>query len=73
VLPAFGNRIWDSSAILSNGSLVGKTLHTLVGYDAQPAGMQLLFYAVTAVAIALGMKIWGGASTQRPPMRQTIA
>ena len=73
VLPAFGNRIWDSSAILSNGSLVGKTLHTLIGYDAQPAGMQLLFYAVTAVAIALGMKIWGGASTRRPPMRQTTA
>jgi high-affinity iron transporter len=73
VLPAFGNRIWDSSAILSNGSLVGRTLHTLVGYDAQPAGMQLLFYAVTAVAIALGMKIWGGTSTQRPPMRQTTA
>ncbi len=73
VLPAFGNRIWDSSAILSNGSLVGKTLHTLIGYDAQPAGMQLLFYAVTAVAIALGMKIWGGASTRRPSMRQTTA
>ena len=73
VLPAFGNRIWDSSAILSNGSLVGKTLHTLIGYDAQPAGMQLLFYAVTAAAIALGMKIWGGASTQRQPMRRTTA
>lgn len=60
VLPAFGNRVWDSSALLSNGSLMGKTLHTLIGYDAQPAGMQLLFYAVTAVAIALGMKLWGG-------------
>jgi high-affinity iron transporter len=63
VLPAFGNRVWDSSALLSNGSLVGKTLHTLIGYDAQPAGMQLLFYAVTAVAIAVGMKVWGGVKT----------
>lgn len=62
VLPAFGNRVWDSSALLSNGSLMGKTLHTLIGYDAQPAGMQLLFYAVTAAAIALGMKLWGSAS-----------
>jgi high-affinity iron transporter len=59
VLPSFGNRVWDSSAILSNGSLVGKTLHTLIGYDATPAGMQLLFYAITACAIALGMKWWG--------------
>jgi high-affinity iron transporter len=62
VLPAFGNRVWDTSALLSNSSLIGKTLHTLIGYDAQPAGMQLLFYAVTAVAIALGMKLWGGAT-----------
>jgi high-affinity iron transporter len=61
VLPAFGNRVWDSSALLSNGSLMGKTLHTLIGYDAQPAGMQLLFYAVTAIAIAIGMKVWGGS------------
>jgi high-affinity iron transporter len=60
VLPAFGNRVWDSSALLSNGSLMGKTLHTLIGYDAQPAGMQLLFYAATAIAIAIGMKVWGG-------------
>ncbi|MDR3385917.1 MAG: FTR1 family protein [Rudaea sp.] len=64
VLPAFGNRVWDSSALLSNGSLIGKTLHTLIGYDAQPAGMQLLFYAVTATAIALGMKLWGAASSR---------
>jgi high-affinity iron transporter len=62
VLPAFGNRVWDSSALLSNGSLLGKTLHTLIGYDAQPAGMQLLFYATTACVIALGMKLWGGSS-----------
>jgi high-affinity iron transporter len=62
VLPAFGSRVWDSSALLSNGSLMGKTLHTLIGYDAQPAGMQLLFYAITASVIALGMKLWGGSA-----------
>jgi high-affinity iron transporter len=62
VLPAFGNRVWDSSALLSNGSLMGKTLHTLIGYDAQPAGMQLLFYAITATTIALGMRLWGSPS-----------
>ena len=59
VLPALGNRVWDTSALLSNASLMGKTMHTLVGYDAQPAGMQIVFYTVTAVAIALGMKLWG--------------
>jgi len=59
VLPALGNRIWDTSALLSNASLMGKTLHTLIGYDAQPAGMQIVFYAITAIAIGVGMKRWG--------------
>src|SRR5579883_28798 len=63
VLPALGNRIWDSSALLPDTSLLGKTLHTLIGYDARPAGMQLVFYMVTAVAIAFGMRRWG------PPAR----
>ena len=67
VLPALGNRIWDSSAILSDHSLIGQALHTLVGYDARPAGMQLLFYAVTAVAIAIGMRVWGNGSAGRAP------
>ena len=66
ILPALGNRVWDTSNLLSDASLLGKTLHTLIGYDARPAGMQLLFYAITAVAIALGMKMWGnvGARTR---------
>jgi len=61
VLPALGNRIWDTSALLSDTSLLGKTLHTLIGYDARPAGMQIVFYAITAALIALGMKLWGSA------------
>lgn len=59
VLPALGNRVWDTSALLSDASLLGKTLHTLIGYDARPAGMQLLFYAITAIAIAIGMRLFG--------------
>jgi len=66
VLPALGNRVWDTSALLSNASLIGKTMHTLIGYDAQPAGMQIVFYAITAVAIALGMKLWGRAPQAAP-------
>jgi high-affinity iron transporter len=69
VLPALGNRVWDSSALLSNTSMLGKTLHTLIGYDAQPAGMQLVFYAITAALIALGMRLTGHpqrARLQRP-------
>jgi high-affinity iron transporter len=59
VLPPLGQRVWDVSAVLSNTSMVGKTLHTLIGYDAQPTGMQVLFYLVTALAIFIGMRVWG--------------
>jgi high-affinity iron transporter len=73
VLPAFGSRVWDTSALLSNGSLIGKTLHTLIGYDAQPAGMQIVFYAVTAALIAVGMKLWGGARPKPPVLGRSAA
>lgn len=69
ILPALGNRIWDTSALLTNTSLVGRTLHTLIGYDAKPAGMQMLFYVATAGAIALGMKLWGGTVARRAQTR----
>lgn len=64
-LPALGERIWDTSWLLSNESLLGQSLRTLVGYDARPAGMQLLFYTTTALLILIGMKTWGQTSAIR--------
>lgn len=57
VLPTWGAQVWDTSWLLSNDSLVGETLKTLVGYDAQPTGMQVVFYLVTAILIAIGMQL----------------
>ena len=31
-------------------------LHSLIGYDSRPDGMQLVFYIVALVAIGTGMK-----------------
>ncbi len=59
LLPALGARLWDTSSLLSDRSLLGQTLHALIGYDARPAGIQLAFYVVTAGLLILGMKIWG--------------
>src|SRR2546423_6501233 len=59
LLPPLGARLWDTSALLSDRSLFGQTLHALIGYDARPAGIQLAFYFVTVVIIVLGMKLWG--------------
>jgi len=58
-LPSLGDMLWDSSAIVSHDSLTGEILRTLVGYDAQPAGMQLLFYLTTLLTIGVAMKLLG--------------
>ena len=58
-LPSFGDTLWDSSHIVSPESVVGEILRALVGYEAQPAGMQLLFYVVTLVTIGVAMKLLG--------------
>jgi high-affinity iron transporter len=55
LLPSLGAPLWDTSNILSQSSAAGTLLHGLIGYDAQPAGMQLLFYVIVMVAIASGM------------------
>jgi high-affinity iron transporter len=48
---AFEGTVWDTSSILSDRSLVGRVLHTLIGYTDQPSGMQLIVYVVTLAAI----------------------
>jgi high-affinity iron transporter len=58
-LPSLGPQLWDSSAVLSDRSILGQALHALVGYDAHPAGIQVLFYVVTGILIAVGMRVWG--------------
>lgn len=56
LLPALRSPLWDISGVLPNDSAFGALLHGLVGYDAHPAGMQVLFYVTVAVTIALGSK-----------------
>lgn len=51
ILPALGNNIWDTSSLLSERSLPGQLLHVLLGYTAQPAGIQLVFYLATLIVI----------------------
>ncbi len=59
VLPSLAEPVWDTSAVLPDGSIVGTLLHGLVGYDARPAGMQLIFYVLVLAAIGAGM-MWIG-------------
>jgi high-affinity iron transporter len=39
--------LWDTSWLLAESSLLGQTLHTLVGYTEQPSLIQLIFYVGT--------------------------
>jgi high-affinity iron transporter len=56
LLPSLGAPLWDTSSVLPQTTALGTLLHALIGYNAQPAGMQIVFYVVVLVAIAAGMR-----------------
>jgi high-affinity iron transporter len=53
---------WDTSAILSDTSLFGRVLHTLIGYADQPSVMQVVVYLVTLAVIVALSKIFAPAA-----------
>ena len=53
VIDVLGGTVWDSSALLSETSIVGRVLHTLIGYSDQPTALQLVTYAATLAVIYL--------------------
>jgi high-affinity iron transporter len=57
LLPAWGAGLWDTSWLLTNGSIVGQAVHILTGYEARPAGMQLVFWVTTFVILLVGMRL----------------
>jgi len=59
LLPALGNNLWDTSFLLSERSLLGQVMHVLLGYSAQPAGIQLVFYLMTLIVIGSLMRLLG--------------
>lgn len=65
MLPSLGGQLWNTSTILSDHSVPGQTLHILVGYDARPSGMMMLFYVTTLVLMVAGMK-WVGRKPRAP-------
>lgn len=57
--------VWDTSGLLSEGSLFGKLLHTLIGYTERPTEMQLIAYVAVVVVMALLMRVARGAPKAR--------
>jgi high-affinity iron transporter len=61
LLGALDTILWDSSWLLTEHSIPGRALHTLVGYVAQPTAMQLVVYLTTLLGILILMKLFAPA------------
>ena len=57
IIPAFGYQLWDTSWLLSTGSLLGRALQALVGYSDRPMGIQLIAYLVTLGTLVFMSKL----------------
>ena len=63
-LTTLGATLWDTSWLLSDRSVLGRALHTLIGYSDQPTALELLVYVATlAVTFAL-LRLFGREPTQ---------
>jgi high-affinity iron transporter len=65
LVAALSQTAWDSSAILSDTSLFGRVLHTLIGYSDQPSVMQVVVYCVTLAVIFMLSKAFSTPRRQR--------
>ncbi len=65
VLQRWTTPLWDSEWLLSDGSTAGTALHVLIGYTAQPTGIQLVFYGCTVAVLLIGMRLVARAEPAR--------
>jgi len=63
IVTTLAEPLWNTSAILSDKSVFGRVLHTLIGYTDQPTGMQLIAYLATFAAIVAATRL----ASPRPP------
>jgi len=56
-LPALGQSLWNTSAIIPQQSIVGQLLHALIGYDDRPSGMQVLTFILVISLTWLAIRL----------------
>ena len=63
--------VWDTSWLLPDDGILGRLLHTLVGYTDRPSGAQLAAYGLTILAILFLMRVVSGAHgvVRQAPLR----
>ena len=69
---ALDRTMWDTSAVLSEKSLLGRMLHTLLGYNDQPSILQVLVYLATLIVI-FGLMRWLRPAAPAPRMTVVAA
>jgi high-affinity iron transporter len=57
--------IWDSAWLLSDQSIAGRAMHTLIGYTDQPTEMQLLVYLAVLIVTVVLMRLTGSQHSKR--------
>lgn len=57
LVDGWSSPLWDSSRWLAADSALGTLLHALVGYDAQPSGLQLAAYLGVLLLIFAGTRL----------------
>jgi len=62
---ALDRTVWDTSWLLSEGSILGRLLHTLIGYTERPTEMQLAVYVSILIAMFLLMRVARYSPTRR--------
>ncbi len=65
LLPGWGEQLWNTSAVLDDKSLLGRTLHALIGYSARPSGIQVAAWAGT-LAMLWALTRVAGRPAARP-------
>jgi high-affinity iron transporter len=59
LLPGWGEQLWNTSNILADDSMVGRSLHALIGYSARPCGIQLAAWLATLVLMVTLSRVVG--------------
>jgi high-affinity iron transporter len=68
LIPTWGLDVWNTSALLPENSIAGRTLHVLVGYSERPMGVQLAAFGTVLGALMVGGRLMGA----RRPARRAI-
>ena len=63
-LNVLSSTVWDTSWLLSESSLPGRLLHTLIGYTDRPNGAQLVAYLMTIVVVLGLMRLVRSSRTE---------